>query len=127
MRIDAEKHKDAFLRMAKRVRDGWCRHAGAVDKNGCPVRANSASAVEWCMIGAMSRETSSSLEYGDVHFLVSEKLRAMGSRCHIAEWNDAVGRTRDEVVDLFLELAYGRDEVEEKFRAPVGEEVVAQH
>lgn len=74
-------------------RTGWCRRAFARDKRRRVVGFYSKDACRFCVRGAIYRVGGAGLN-GDIERLLK---RHIGTR-HISDWNDAPGRTKDEVI-----------------------------
>ena len=87
------------------IRRGWCREKTAKNAQGEPCHPWSLEAVAWCLEGALRAFTEVTLGtcvlpkqqravlYGKVH--------ALGFS-HLADYNDAAGRTQQEVIDLLV-------------------------
>ena len=116
---DQQEVKEFFLRVAKRLRAGWTQNTNARNAEGNSVHANAPSAVAWCLGGAgcleSYRKTPTTFIWDE---MVMEKIRAREGQRHIIPfWNDDPERTKDEVIDLVLGIAYSEDEVAEEFSA----------
>ena len=76
---------------------GWCRGVPAMDEEGEWRRATSPKAVVFCALGAVDRVTDHNpFLQNDVNRLLSDL-----SGHPILTWNDAPGRTKEEVIALF--------------------------
>lgn len=78
-----------------RLYDGWIQGAFAVDANGEAIAANSPDAVAWSLVGAML----SVLPTKKYNKKIAEITRNPDVASLVA-WNDAPGRTLEEVVEL---------------------------
>ena len=116
-----EEHKDLFLRVAKRVREGWCQNTSAETEDGVWVRSHDPRAARWCLSGAFAKEVLCS--DGDLptcnpachkwHHILRKVVGCMD----LIAWNDAADRTQDEVVDALLKVAYSGDDLMGEFAA----------
>ena len=95
---------------------GWCQKAQCRDENGLGVRGGPDShAVKWCVIGASTEAFSYSIvEKGRFERLFSKYINSVSGVLTVAEiereiaiWNDAPGRTQEEVVQLALKVEHG--------------------
>jgi hypothetical protein len=75
------------------VPERWTQGVGARNSRNYCVGNRSASAVSWCALGAILRESESSSE--PCRFLKEIVGPSIGG------WNDAPGRTHAEVLDAF--------------------------
>ena len=73
----------------------WTQGAGARDEVGLPVDARSKAARCWCVIGAMARVLP---RRGQKFGAACEVLERHLGVNHIAQYQDAPGRTQAEVV-----------------------------
>ena len=79
----------------------WTKYTWARTAEGVRVNPCDASAARWSLGGAAERC------YGHDHVLLHEKLRVLNSQTiydSIEYWNDADGRTFDDVKNLVLKL-----------------------
>lgn len=107
----------SLLRRARSyVARGWCQGANAKDGNSTSVPHDSANAVSWCVIGA-ERRASLDLLGTDRRFVDTGScdacalLAAVAGCEDTAEWNDAPGRTQEEVLEAYdaaIAIAEGR-------------------
>lgn len=83
------------------AKDGsWCQGTKARDENGEECYPGSRVAVSWCLMGACSKV----FDYREDG---NAALRRMGEEVGpggVVEWNDAEGRTIDEVRELVKKL-----------------------
>ena len=104
--------RDFFLRVAERLRAGWCQNVSARDARGHETRPWSDEAAQWCLGSAVREELDSML----LNEFWQDGEQRMWDRLHgalvkrgatdAAEWNDRRERTKVEVIDLVLEAAY---------------------
>ena len=81
----------------------WCQGASALDASGLVCSHESRWAVSWCLIGAVETVSARNAVKGSttvsaldiIHWTIDGPDH-MG----IVSWNDAVGRTQDQVLDL---------------------------
>jgi hypothetical protein len=81
----------------------WIRDNLAKDANGYAVDFDSQYAVCWCLVGGLRHCLGDSVAYGE---LVPALLLHITPYASLTEWNDAAGRTREEVVALLKENGY---------------------
>ena len=96
--MDAQMTRKIRLRAAELVDQGWCQGVTARDEKGHISWATSLAATSWCMFGALKRAAFELLGSEEA-VAVSDGL---GSNPH---WNDAPGRTADEVAARLREMA----------------------
>ena len=95
--------KQALLKTAEIVRQGWCQKAAAKDEQGDVLFAFDGKACSHCMIGALMVATKGEPE------LIGPAISAMlgsplcprddkGKKKGLMSWNDEPGRTPEEVV-----------------------------
>ena len=109
--------KAIYLRAANLVREGWCQHVLARDKNGNKLYVGDLErAVAHCVLGSMTAANDMELEDCDAAWLKLDALVRNRHGVSALTWNDASERTQDEVVDLLLELAYRDDDLNEAFQ-----------
>lgn len=89
------------------VARGWVRGYSAANDQGQPCGALSQAAVAWCMTGAIRRASHSAPQRSARLIRVSAfaRVQAITGANNIADWNDADGRTQQEVVDALLAAA----------------------
>lgn len=94
------------------VNGRWCQGAYARNVLGQQVNISSPKAFYWCLIGAVrlasGRQDSSALD------VLGDALFNNGRGCHLAEWNDLAGRTKEEVLHLFDEAIKIAEKKEKK-------------
>lgn len=105
--------KEILEGAAELVKKGWTQGAYGRDANGSP-DACQADRVCWCALGAITQVASKD-GFGnwDARVALANKIRgqvvsfaSLPSYANvIADWNDAEGRTQEEVVDLLLSCA----------------------
>jgi len=79
-------------------RSRWTKEVCARDINGAEVNFYDDSAVCWCLLGASAKCYGIDFEY-DIYNKITAKVG-----CDVSDWNDAPGRTFEEVKDLVEEL-----------------------
>jgi len=80
---------------------GWCQGYFAKDEAGHNVTENDPGAVCWCAVGATLR-AAHVLRFDNSEALLA--LRVLGAEIRswvIPNWNDAEGRTKEEVLAAF--------------------------
>ena len=85
--------RDALLKAAKLVRKGWCQYVCAADKNGDECDYTSRAAVKFCAVGAYQRAMRDKVPIELSRILESLDLTTTSA----SYWNDAKGRTAEEV------------------------------
>ena len=80
------------------IAKGWTQSMSARDVSGEPVRPTSPRAVCFCTLGALNRATDDELARSDNCMRL---LRIAIGCLFIHEWNDAHGRTQEEVLAAF--------------------------
>lgn len=90
---------------------GWTRGYAAVDANNKRVDPRDPAACKFCILGALTRAYQTSVELEQLKKLGThlagkpfEELNWYGVGDVVAQWNDAEGRTKEEVVSLLKEL-----------------------
>ncbi len=79
------------------LKKGWTQEWFARDADGVNCDENSKQATCWCITGALCR-----VDGGGVVFQrITEELERSAKVPNIVMWNDAPGRTQDEVLKLF--------------------------
>lgn len=91
--------------MRGRLAAGWLQGCYAVDEKGSRVGPCWPEAARWCLIGAMHFPVGGPCDYLPIRGEVDEALRclildALPAPTGIASWNDAAGRTQEEVLAL---------------------------
>lgn len=82
----------------------WTQGAVARDYKGKPVYPDHEEAVCWCPVGAAQKcypEYQQALEVGD---RIRERIYGEPRQFGLPQWNDAPGRTFEEVRQVLLEL-----------------------
>lgn len=82
----------------KVVEAGWCIRASARTAKGIPCEWDEAKAASWCSTGAMLHVVSM---FAPAHFHALNFLREAVGQHAIVAWNDAPGRTKEEVLAAF--------------------------
>lgn len=91
----------SVLRNAReRVAFGWCRRAFATDADGHPVDERDPRACRWCLAGAVCVEPDNAAIDAAIGELEQEIHARDGFPYAVVAWNDAHGRTKEEVLSL---------------------------
>lgn len=87
------------------IRKGWCQRFYAVDRDGLMVSATDTEACRWCSLGALRVAYGVNKEENPAYYKVLDILQVRTQRMGISltAWNDATGRTQEEVIALFEE------------------------
>ena len=95
-------------------RGKWCQHASAMDKDMLDVSPKNGRAVQFCMLGAITRCYKNDGEAIEKKLAVAKAIEAktkrkgltdgFGFRKVIATWNDDTHRKKSEVVALLKSL-----------------------
>lgn len=92
----------ALKRIRQTLARGWTQQAMARNGFDIPVHAHSHEACKWCIYGAMDKIPMPAGIEGTIHSLLIDKIN--GER--ISTWNDAPGRTQEQVLDIFDKLIF---------------------
>lgn len=103
--------QEILIEARARIARGWVQGRFAQDNRGVLVHSYSSEAVSWCLDGALIAvgATSSYTDYHAAHDLVWGALgepREPRISNSLTRWNDAEGRTQDEVLAV-LDRAIG--------------------
>ena len=93
------------------IRQGWCQGAIAVDPLGLSVSHRSDRAVAFCLTGAMLKGSAGGRQgYSEMLIAVlaeighadqgEDEAGGYGDWAKVMAWNDAKGRTKDEVLTM---------------------------
>jgi hypothetical protein len=99
-------NRQAVFELAARlVESGWCQNQSALDSEGKPVRWESDFACSFCAGGAIARSLHATsgwtqLTHSQALTWAQDALKAAGVPTGLAKWNDAAGRTKDEVAAM---------------------------
>lgn len=89
----------ALLRKARGyVERGWTREVGARNTLGMETSSTNRYAIRWCTIGAMERANAGP---GEMVSHGRALLLSLIPDISLAGWNDAPGRTQQDVLNLF--------------------------
>ena len=95
---------ELLARAAQRVREGWCRNFDAVDAAGAAVDAWDERAVAWSLLGAVvaALDGPEGIPVFPLPALASamSALATLIADHSLSGWNDAPGRTQDDVVAI---------------------------
>ena len=92
----------------------WCQGASALDEGGLACSPESRWAVSWCLIGAVETIAAQNAVKGSITVSALDIiLRTIDGPDHegIVSWNDATGRTQDQVLTLLDSAITGLDTV----------------
>jgi hypothetical protein len=78
---------------------GWCQNAAARDSDGMSIHALSSEATCFCLSGAVQRAFRGGA-YPWLVFMVDTKTFLPRGFTSVIVWNDAPGRTKEEVIQL---------------------------
>lgn len=100
------------------IKTGWTQEKMARNSDGHEVDPTDDSACRWCLIGALLKSTqnadgSVSMDLGSEYRDVTDTLKALIGEDRLSLWNDAEGRTQEDVLALLnaasiLQEARGR-------------------
>jgi len=81
-----------------RIARGWTQRVWARDAGGCASDGTAAEAVCWCALGALA-----GAEVDHISRAMAELGAALPEGAHhgVDEWNDAPGRTHEDVIALY--------------------------
>ena len=85
-------------------RTGWTQGSPAADEQGYPVRSHSAAACRFCVAEAI-RRACPGYPNDNLDIAAMNLLERHLSTLDIPAWNDAPGRTKEEVVAALREAA----------------------
>jgi hypothetical protein len=109
LNVPKSQIKKALGVAATLIRTGWTKFTKARTREGLPVAVNSRDAACFCAMGAIERAC------GDDAVLWTATERALkefaGITRPVSYWNDAPGRTKEDVIQAF-ETAYNAVTVE---------------
>lgn len=94
------------MKPSEYIEKGWCQGCFAIDSEGKHVLPDNPSAVAWCLIGATARSVADGTLSSEEEVEIYRAIFMSGiSRCQgFIEWNDAPGRTKEEVLALLKEV-----------------------
>lgn len=104
--------RDVLLKAASELEQGWCQNAltlGTDDHRALAYddQVIAAEATHWCVLGAMMRASHDLT--GDIwssaKFIAGDALRSYLGIDDEVGWNNAAGRTADEVAQALREAA----------------------
>lgn len=99
---------ETLERVLRTIKQGWCQRAWARDCVGETVKVNSIDACKWCLDGAILLETARDSNVSrKVSLFVQETLESLGHTEGYVTYNDEIGRTQQDIVNL-LERAIDR-------------------
>jgi len=83
------------MKPSEYIRKGWCQGTLSRTEDGTPTYLSNDAPAKWCLMGAIQQAYDRDV----VHNPVYEKLVSLLSE-GVPNWNDAPGRTQQEVIDL---------------------------
>ena len=112
--------KEILLDMAKTIQNGWCQQSWAeTTEHHCDPWNE--EAVKWCLIGAAGKIQGHWYPFDnklrDALEAVKQEIRRDSVYVCLPDWNDAPGRTKQDVVDMLLKVAYEGEDPMEAFQA----------
>ncbi len=96
--------KQLFIFARKTVENGWIQGALAMDGGGGDTLPTDPKAISWCALGAFQAncvDKDFAPCGGYLYFKAQELFRKVNNIHIISEWNDAEGRTKEEVLQAF--------------------------
>jgi len=110
-----EKNSTALIGAIERLAeilngpDKWTQGTNARTADCRPVHWSHPEASSFCLIGACAKATAEGTRFGELLFdqLLTQVKKRLG-KISIAKWNDAEGRTFDEVRAVIERLRSGR-------------------
>ena len=99
--------KEILLEAAKLIRKGWCKEVTAKDNLGEPTHPWSAQAIRFCAMGAIQRACFNKGGFSDKP-LYARVRRYIGEES-IADWNDSIGQSAENVVKTLEKVAESYD------------------
>ncbi len=99
----AKTVRSVLLRAAKLVEKGWAQNGGAFNKKDEGVRPVSRAAVKWCAWGAIYRAVGN--DESHLFYDAYAAFRSVVPDSSPIHWNDAPGRTANEVAVKLREAA----------------------
>ncbi len=89
------------MKPSQYIAKGWCQGRSALDSEGKFVFAESTSAIQWCLIGALRVAYNESREQS---YKVIKKLEVKLGYPGLSIWNDDPKRTKAEVIALLQSI-----------------------
>ena len=89
------------MKPSEYIAKGWCQKYSALDSEGKLVWADSTSAVQWCLVGALRAAYE---ELPEQRRKVAGKLQAKLGHLQFSKWNDEPKRTKAEVIALLQSI-----------------------
>lgn len=93
------KNVEILQRIRAKVSKYWIKGSYARDVRGNSVASGADSACKWCLVGAVASECSEE-SIATRHALTHAINKIIGTGWSIEAWNDAKGRTKEEVLDV---------------------------
>ena len=93
--------KETLIRIRDRIKKGWCQEYAAIDYSGRSCLTSNPAAVSWCLVGAISLESSSPEIQNSAYNLLIQTLSNDGQVfCTLSSFNDTHGQTSEAVQAL---------------------------
>lgn len=92
--------------MRSKIESGWTQGCSARTRDGFPVVPYAENACEWCLIGSMTAEKEYVMSYesrNKASGIIRELIANRNEKPDLALYNDAEGRTREQVLELIDE------------------------
>lgn len=91
------------MKPSEYIRKGWCQGTSALDHSGTPCVPTSPAAVAWCIYGAIYAAYPEDIRKRES---ICQAIRNRVGQPTLPDWNDAMGRTQQEAVDLLESIGY---------------------
>lgn len=85
------------------IKKGWTQGSLARNSKGMLRSPDDPDAICWCMIGAICKVTTNNAEVMRFLQCTHNALKKRGIPSAIAAYNDTVGRTKEEVIEVLEE------------------------
>lgn len=96
------KASKVLIKAKKFIKKGWTKYVVARDKRGDTVNARSKKATQWCAVGSIWAAKRSGTFASESFAFLKQAMIASGAQAStVANWNDASGRTKKQVLVLF--------------------------
>ena len=98
---------DILRKARERIAQGWAQGQHALDSDGKYTTSGADNAASWCAIGALQSVAPLSMLDDEMAALYCALERDIRSPLSLAEWNDSLERTQEDVLRLY-DCAIGR-------------------
>ncbi len=88
------------------VKQGWCQHTFAKDRNGLNINFQNISAEKWCAEGALRSSLFNNHISERQYEQLRSKIQYLINTVNISMWNDTPGRQQDEVINVLNQAEY---------------------